>query len=83
MQVGASLWATFTGKNGSGAITLTGSKVGDIVVLIYRFNANPPLGMESSFETTISVAGQIQQSDVTDLSGLTFGVLLLRPITTT
>jgi len=83
MQVCASLWATFNGATGAGAIALTGAQVGDIVSLVYRFGASQQGGMEASFETTISVAEEIQQTDATDLSGLTLGVLLLRPITTT
>jgi hypothetical protein len=82
MQVTASLWATFTGKNGSGAITLTGALSGDVVAKIVRLNS-PNAEMAGSFETSISVSGEIQQSDTQDLSGLTFGVLLLRAITTT
>ena len=83
MQVCASLWATFTGGTGNGGITLTGAKVGDIVALVYRFGSSSQGGLEYYYETTISVAGQIQQINSQDLSGLTIGVLLLRPITTT
>ena len=54
------------GKNGAGALTLTGALVGDTVVGIA--NLTTPGDLKSSFEATVSVAGQIQQSSATDLS---------------
>jgi hypothetical protein len=54
------------GKNGAGALTLTGTLVGDKVVAVA--NLTTPGDLQSSFETTITVAGQIQQSSATDLS---------------
>jgi hypothetical protein len=54
------------GKNGAGALTLTGALQGDTVVAIANLTA--PGDLQSSFEATITVAGQIQQSAATDLS---------------
>jgi hypothetical protein len=54
------------GKNGAGALTLTGAKVGDTVTAIA--NLTTPGDLKSSFEATITVINQIQQSAATDLS---------------
>ncbi len=54
------------GKNGAGALTLAGTKVGDIVAGVA--NLTTPGDLKSSFETVITVAGQIQQSAATNLS---------------
>jgi hypothetical protein len=57
---------TQVGKNGAGAVTLAGTAVGDNVVNVT--NLSTPGDVTSSFEATITVAGQIQQSAATDLS---------------
>src|SRR5436853_108678 len=56
------------GNNGAGAITITGAKVGDHVemVLLSTFT-----DATSSFESTVSVAGQVQQTSASNLSGTT------------
>lgn len=54
------------GKNGAGALTLTGAKVGDVVAGVA--NLTTPADLKASFETVITVANQIQQSSATDLS---------------
>lgn len=64
----------FTGKNGSGACTLTGSAVGDVVLGIV--NITDGTTATSSFESTITVVNQIQQSSASDLSTKKFAVLL-------
>jgi len=65
----------FTGKNGAGACTLTGAKVGDKVIGV----ANITDGSDdaANFETTITVADQIQQSSASNLSAKKFTVLLV------
>lgn len=72
---------SFTGANGAGAITLTGAKVGDVVLNVSTGASNSN-GYVGSFEQTISVANQIQQIAPDDLTGSTFRVFLLRPIAT-
>jgi hypothetical protein len=55
-----------TASNGAGAVTLAGAVVGDVVENVT--NISTPGDVTSSFEATISVAGQIQQSAATNLS---------------
>jgi hypothetical protein len=63
-----------TGKNGAGAITLTGAKVGDNVISVV--NLSTPADASASFEDTITVADQIQQSSASDLSAVKYLVTL-------
>lgn len=53
-------------SNGAGAVTLAGAVVGDTVESV--INITTPGDVSSSFEATISVAGQIQQTAATNLS---------------
>ncbi len=46
----------------TGAVTLTGTQVGDTVTLVLDMNAAPFVDVTANFEATISVAGQIQQT---------------------
>lgn len=71
------LWA-FAGKNGAGACTLTGAKVGDLVQSVTGVAAGTVGNQASKFETTITVADQIQQSDAGNLSANIYLVRLLR-----
>jgi hypothetical protein len=69
------------GRNGAGAITLTGAAVGDRVVLVLGVasaagSANTLVSPEGSFETTITVVDQIQQTDAADLSGSNYMFVL-------
>lgn len=64
-----SLKQAVVGSNGAGAVTLTGTLVGDTVELVV--NLTTPGDVTSSFESTISVAGQIQQTAATNLSAAT------------
>lgn len=54
------------GHNGVGAVAVAGAVVGDNVVGVTNLSA--PGDVTASFETTVTVAGQVQQSAVTDLS---------------
>ena len=45
-----------------GAVTLTGTLVGDTVTLVLDMNVAPFVDVTANFESTISVAGQIQQT---------------------
>jgi hypothetical protein len=65
----------FTGNAGAGACTLTGTKVGDKVIGILNLT-DAAIGT-SSFEATITVANQIQQSSASDLSAKNLAVLLV------
>lgn len=68
-------WFTaFTGKNGAGACTLTGAKVGARVMGVV--NLSTPGDAASSFEGVITVADQIQQSSASNLSAAVFAVAL-------
>jgi hypothetical protein len=54
------------GRNLAGALTLTGALVGDTVIA--ATNITTPGDVKSSFEATITVNGQIQQSAATNLA---------------
>jgi len=54
------------GHNGAGAVTLAGTQAGDKV--IGATNLTTPGDVTASFEATISVAGQIQQTGASNLS---------------
>lgn len=56
-----------TASNGAGAVTLTGAVIGDTVENVTNITTQGDV--TSSFEATISVAGQIQQTAATNLSG--------------
>lgn len=65
----------FTGRNGAGAITLTGAAVGDVVIGVA--NVTDGADDSSGFETAITVVNQIQQSSASDLSTKKYAALLL------
>jgi trimeric autotransporter adhesin len=69
------LVASFTGRNGTGACTLTGAKVGDQVLSLTPRAGGA--GNRDAFEAFITVADQIQQSSASNLSAVTYDVLLL------
>jgi len=64
------------GSNGAGAITLTGAVSGDTVESVINLTA--PADATASFEATISVAGQIQQTSGSNLSGNSY-LVFVRP----
>jgi hypothetical protein len=57
--------STVAGHNGAGAVTVAGVVAGDTVVNATDLTA--PGDVSSSFEGTVSVSGQVQQSSATDL----------------
>lgn len=73
---GALVYDGFTGHNNTGACTLTGAKVGDLVLGVV--NLTDGGGAASSFESTITVADQIQQTSASNLSAKKFSLLLLK-----
>lgn len=68
---------TFTGRNGAGAITLTGAVVDDIVVSLERVSGTYSGTLSTDFEQVITVGNQIQQAAVGNLTGVTFRVKLM------
>lgn len=54
-----------TASNGVGAVTVAGTLVGDHVELV--LNLTDATDATSSFESTVSVAGQVQQTSASDL----------------
>lgn len=70
---------TIQGRNGAGAVTMTGAAVGDVVRQLQGIQPLHFVGDGSGqFESTITVANQIQQSSASDLSGADYIVLLER-----
>lgn len=66
----------FTGRNGAGAINLAGTVVGDRVIGVVR--QSNAADSASLFEGVITVAGQLQQVSTSDLSAVTYFLLLGR-----
>ncbi len=56
------------GNNGPGSISIPGAIHGATVVIVYSGNAQTDIDVSADFESTISVADQIQQTGVTDYS---------------
>lgn len=78
-MIGGLRMMTFTGRNGAGACTATGLAVGDVVLAIVGLSADA-LGIPvASFETTITVVDQIQQTSVANLSANNYAALLYHP----
>lgn len=71
------VWS-FAGYSGAGACTLTGAKIGDVVESVTGIAAGTAGDQSGKFETTITVADQIQQSDSGNLSANIYLVRLLR-----
>ncbi len=69
------------GKNGAGAVTLTGTAVGDRVVAVFGApTAGGALEVKvpgTDFESAVTVADQIQQSSVSNLSANTYVFILI------
>jgi len=65
-----SLKVVAAGSNGAGAVTVTGTKVGDNVEMVLNLSGDADATL--SFEATVSVAGQVQQSSSSNLSGNTY-----------
>ena len=69
------------GKNGAGAITLTGAAVGDRLVAVFGApSAGGALEAKvpgTDFEAAVTVADQIQQASVSNLSANTYVFVLI------
>jgi hypothetical protein len=66
--------ATCQGLSSSGALAIPGLQVGDVIVKIV------PVGFESGFEGTVSVADELQQTSNLDWSPVNFTFILLRGV---
>jgi hypothetical protein len=66
----------FNGRNNVGLIALTGAAVGDRVLALFEHGA-VTLDPATSFESTITVVDEIQQSDAGDLTLLDYVVILI------
>ncbi len=66
----AGLKKVMVGRNGAGVVALVGAKVGDSVSLVA--NLSTPGDGAALFESTITVADQIQQVSATNLSAVQF-----------
>ena len=58
----APLLAIATGLSAAGAVTVTGTLVGDTVTMVLDMSSAPFTDVTSSFEATVSVAGQVQET---------------------
>lgn len=67
---------TFAGKNGAGACTAVGAAVGDKVIGVACITNGSMGAADASFEATITIVDQIQQSAAGDLSTKDYIVLL-------
>ena len=68
----------FTGSNGAGPCTLTGATVGQRVLAVMETTATVAIGVAAAlFESTITVADQIQQSSVANNSAKRYVIILL------
>lgn len=63
------------GSNGAGNVAVAGAVVGDTVVSVT--NLSTPADASASFESTVSVAGNVKQTSASNLSGSTFLFLLI------
>jgi hypothetical protein len=70
------VYPTTFGRNGAGGIPLPGAAVGDTVSDV-RNITSPLSSIASSFETSISKAGQIQQTSSSNLSAEEFWFILV------
>lgn len=66
---------SIAGRNGAGACTMTGAKVGDKVVGVIDLAAGS-VSAAASFESTVTVADQLQQSSASNLSAVKYAVLV-------
>ena len=61
--------AIAAGSNGIGAITVANAVVGDTVVAVENLTTPAVVARGTTFEATVSVAGQVQQLSASNLSG--------------
>ena len=76
LAVAGPLVVVQVGRNGAGTLALTGAKIGDVVSGVA--NLSVAADLKASFETVITVAGQIQQSSATNLSAVVCQFIITR-----
>ncbi len=74
----AQQYKTFAGRDGAGACTLTGARVGDTVSTLTGLVGSTG-DQKSSFESVITVDDEIQQSSTLDLSAKWYRIYLISP----
>lgn len=68
---------SFDGINGAGACTATGAVVGDKVLYVAGLTGGALGNASASFEATVTVINQVQQSSVSNLSANDYLAVLL------
>lgn len=68
---------SFDGRSGAGACTATGAVAGMKVLAVFGLTAGALGNAAASFESTITVADQIQQSSASNLSANDYVAVLL------
>lgn len=68
---------SFDGRNGAGACTATGAVVGMKVLAVFGITGSALGNAAASFETTVTVTDQIQQSAADNLSANDYVAILL------
>ena len=70
---------TFTGRNGAGAISVPGLKVGDRGLFLWEHPvSSPSLYGSTLWEPVVSVNDELQQISSTDFSSTTWDAFILR-----
>lgn len=75
--LGGAKLISFTGSNGAGACTATGAAVGDKVIAVAGLTTGSLGDADASFEDVVTVADQIQQTSVSNLSASEYLALLI------
>lgn len=76
LSAGSMRLLAFAGHNGAGACTATGTKVGDTVIGVIDLAAGS-VSAAASFESTITVNDQIQQTSASNLSAVKYALLVV------
>lgn len=69
---------SFDGRNGAGACTAVGAAVGDKVLYVAGLTSGSLGNASASFESTVTIVDQIQQSSVSDLSTKDYLAILIK-----
>lgn len=69
---------SFAGSNGAGPCTVTGLKVGDVVISVTGAGLTTVGNQSAKFASTVTVADQVAQTDAGNLSTNVYVALVLR-----